>query len=111
MIRFPFQVNRSFLYSGAHPVTVPKSHVHYAEVDVLLSKGADVWISVLGESPVRGQVYHGHAGYGEYYQIRFREPAQLRELRFGDHLDVRMFLADGRVEILLERWPRSVCAA
>lgn len=71
MINFEFSINESFLEGSGHPITIPKSQLSYKE---LVSTGLDhkhvVVILPRGER-LQAEIYHGEAGYGEYYQLRF----------------------------------------
>jgi len=72
MTVFPFKVGQTFLRNIGHPITVPKSHLPYGALvaEGLTQKNITI-ICPRGER-FEGQLYHGEAGYGEYYQIQFR---------------------------------------
>jgi hypothetical protein len=68
---FQFTVNDSFLHDVGHPITVPKGQLPYPE---FLSAGIDhdkVTVILPQGERFEAEVYHGDAGFGEYYQIRF----------------------------------------
>ena len=70
MIVFRFKINDSFLNYSTHPITVPKSQVDYNKlVRENLDRGDLNIIFPKGEI-LKGHVYYGVSGYGEYYQIR-----------------------------------------
>jgi hypothetical protein len=105
MITFWFRINASFLGYPAHPITIPKSQVPYGEVADLLLVSRDVWINIDGSPPTRGHVYHGIAGWGEYYQIRCDAPLLLFAKQFGhgELVQVSLLVAEGRLEIHVRR--------
>jgi hypothetical protein len=72
MASFEFRVNKSFLNDSGHPITIPKSSLPY---DKLLSLGLDhdrLNVVLPRGETFEAAIYHGTAGYGEYYQIRFQ---------------------------------------
>jgi len=106
MIRFAFRVNRSFLTYPGHPVTIPKSQTDYREVAELVGPSDEVWVSTEGSVPVRGIIYWGNAGFGDYYQLRVRSPMALQAewLQLGTLVEVLLYRADGRVEVCIRPW-------
>ena len=88
MVVFEFKVNDSFLDGSGHPITVPKS-----ENADLAAAGLDhkdvVLILPHGERFEAG-IYHGEAGWGEYFQLRFHGSKRTLPsyLKLGDHLIV-----------------------
>ncbi|MGE0358725.1 MAG: hypothetical protein AB7P08_17615 [Burkholderiales bacterium] len=90
MTVFPFRVGRAFLGAIGHPITVPKSHLPYGalQAEGLTQKNLTI-ICPRGER-FEGQLYHGEAGYGEYYQIQFR--GNDRTLPSYLKLDDRLFV-------------------
>ncbi len=89
MITFHFEVNASFLKYPSHPITVPKTQVDYARIDAE-SLGPELRIVCPDGTRVEGELYHGTAGYGPYYQLRVRPDARdaLAALPHGTKLRV-----------------------
>jgi hypothetical protein len=109
MITFTFRVNDSFLGYPAHPITVPRSQVEYNKVRELLSGSDKVWITVPHGATVPGAIYHGRAGYGPYYQVRFNAPIPVSEagLEKDELVKVMIFQVEGRVEVQIRRQSTS----
>lgn len=90
METFDFTVNKSFLESNGHPITVPKSQLPYKS---LLSLNLDhenlIVILPQGER-YKAEIYHGTAGYGQYFQIRLHGGNRSLPpyLKLDDHLIV-----------------------
>jgi hypothetical protein len=69
---FRFTVNKSFLGYPGHPITVPTTEVDYERLEAeLLHHGEFTVIFPKGER-LTASMYHGVAGYGQYYQLHFR---------------------------------------
>jgi hypothetical protein len=105
MVTFWFRINDSFLGYPSHPITIPKSQVPYGEVAELLLRAKEVWISIDASPPVHGRIYHGIAGWGEYYQIRCEDPLAVLDTGLGRRQlsRVGLFVADGRLEVHIRR--------
>jgi hypothetical protein len=101
VIAFDFRINASFLGYSSHPITVPRSQVEYCEVERLRRLSDDVWITIHGRRPIRGQLYRGTAGFGPYYQVRALDPVRLSggPVALGARARVRIYFADGRLEV------------
>ena len=71
MTFFQFWINKSFLEYPSHPITIPKSQIDYDKLrEFHLDSGNYTILFPRGEK-VNGFMYHGIAGYGQYYQLRF----------------------------------------
>lgn len=91
---FKFEVNQSFLGYPGHPITIPKEDVDYKRLESeQLHQGRFVIIFPNGER-LTAKMYHGVAGYGPYYQLKFT----------GEHRDVPCYVEKGaQVYVLLVR--------
>lgn len=104
MATFEFTVNQSFLEASGHPITVPKSQLDYK---LLLSLGLDhknlVVVLPKGER-YEAEIYHGEAGYGEYFQIRFHggDRSLPPYLKMNDHLIIIFTKAAAKSLAVLE---------
>lgn len=104
MPTFEFEVNGSFIDGSGHPITIPKSQLAYP---VLLAAGLDhekiIVILPHGERYDAG-IYHGEAGYGEYYQLRFNGATRAlpNYLKIGDRLIIVLIKAAARSYFILE---------
>jgi hypothetical protein len=104
MAVFRFTVNQSFLGTKGHPITVPKSQIPYKALEAEgLSEKSVTIIFPRGERS-EGQLYHGKAGFGEYYQLQVRgEDRSLpRYIKLQDRLLVVLFKAGARSYAVLE---------
>ena len=72
MAVFRFTVRKAFLEYKGHPITVPKSQVPYRALEAEELSQKKVTIIFPRGERFEGQLYHGAAGYGEYYQLKVR---------------------------------------
>ena len=72
MAVFRFTVGKVFLENKGHPITVPKSQVPYRALEAEGLSQKNVTIIFPRGERFEGQLYHGEAGYGEYYQLQVR---------------------------------------
>ena len=72
MIIFSFTINSSFLNESAHPITVPKSQVEYKAITAERFDLKNVAVVFPRGEKMTGYLYSGIAGYGSYYQLRYR---------------------------------------
>lgn len=104
MAVFRFTVNQSFLGNSGHPITVPKGQVSCPSLKAegLSEKNVTI-IFPLGERR-EGQLYHGEAGYGEYYQLQVRGKDRTLPsyIKVQDRLLVVLFKAGSRTYAALE---------
>jgi len=104
MVVFSFKVNQSFLGETGHPLTVPKSQVPcpFLKAEGLSEKNVTI-IFPRGER-LEGQLYHGEAGYGEYYQLKVRGENRILPtyIKLQDHLLVVLFKAGSHSYAALE---------
>jgi hypothetical protein len=71
MASFEFTVNESFLEGSGHPITIPKSQLPYQALGVIGLDHKHVVVVLPHGERFEAEIYHGEAGYGEYYQLRF----------------------------------------
>lgn len=85
VIKFRFEINKSFKSSPTHPITVPRSLVDYAKLEKIgFDKGDFIIIFPKGER-VKGRMNSGVSSYGPYYQIRINSKETIpRYLSKGD---------------------------
>jgi len=104
MAVFHFTLNRSFLGTKVHPITVPKSQVPYRAFEAEGLSAKDITIIFPRGEQFEGQMYHGDAGYGEYYQIRFCGENRTIPgyLKLDDQLLVTLHKVSGRNYAVLE---------
>lgn len=104
MAVFQFTVRKAFLENRGHPITVPKGQVSYRalEADGLNQKNVTI-VLPRGER-FQGQLYHGEAGYGEYYQIQARGADRTlpKYINLHDQLFVTLAKVGGRAYATLE---------
>jgi hypothetical protein len=104
MIYFNFAANDSFLLQSAHPITIPRSRVNYADLVAQgLGKGPLIVTYPRGER-LQGVMYSGVAGFGAYYQIQARSDRGRfpKYLKKGDRLLVVLLRANNQFQVILE---------
>jgi hypothetical protein len=104
MAVFRFTVGRAFLKNKGHPITIPKSQVPYRALEAEgLSQRSVTIVFPRGER-FEGQIYHGEAGYGEYYQLQMRGEKRTlpRYISLNDRLFVTLAEVGGRTYATLE---------
>jgi|SRR6267143_1182557 len=104
MAVFRFTVGRAFLENQGRPITIPKSQVPYRALEAEgLSQKTVTIVFPRGER-FEGQIYHGEAGYGEYYQLQMRgENRKLpKYIGLHDRLFVALSKVGGRTYATLE---------
>jgi hypothetical protein len=70
MLSFRFTIGNAFRNYSTHPITVPKNQIDYRKlVNAGLDSGNFTIVFPRGEK-VRGHMYFGRAGFGQYYQLR-----------------------------------------
>lgn len=104
MASFGFTANNSFLDGSGHPITIPKSQLAYEELRSLGLDHKHVLVTLPHGERYDAEIYHGTAGYGEYYQVRFtggrsRLPGYLK---LNDRLIVLLEKVAGRSHATLE---------
>jgi len=95
---FEFMVNQSFLHASGHPITIPRSQLAHDELLSLNLDHKDVLVMLPQGERYEAEIYHGTAGYGEYYQIRFIGSSRglPSYLKLNDQLLVMLEKAAGR---------------
>jgi len=101
---FEFTANRSFLHASGHPITIPKSRLAHDELLSLKLDHKLVIVTLPHGERYEAELYHGTAGFGEYYQLRFigggcSLPSYLK---LNDRLIVLLEKAAGRSHVTLE---------
>jgi len=101
---FEFMVNRSFLHASRHPITIPRSQIAHDELLSLNLDHKDVLVMLPHGERYEAEIYHGTAGYGEYYQIRFIGSSRSLPsyVKLNDQLLVMLEKAAGRSHATLE---------
>lgn len=104
MARFDFTANKSFLDGSGHPITIPKSQLAYEKLRSLELDHEHVMVTLPHGERYEAQIYHGTAGYGEYYQLRFTSGSRglPSYLKINDRLTVLLKNAAGRSHATLE---------
>ena len=104
MASFEFTANQSFLHASGHPITIPKSQLAYDELRSLGLDHEHVVVTLPHGERYEAEIYHGTAGYGEYYQLRFTSgsPSLPSYLKLNDRLIVLLEKAGGRSHATLE---------
>ena len=104
MTVFRFTAGKAFLENKGHPITVPKSQVPYLALEAEGLSQKNVTIIFPRGERFEGQLYHGEAGYGEYYQLQVRgEDRTLpRYINLHDRLFVSLAKVGGRTYATLE---------
>ncbi|MFC3552477.1 hypothetical protein ACFOLC_15845 [Lysobacter cavernae] len=104
MSSFEFTVNESFLEGSGHPITIPKSQLAYPAFRALDLDHKHVVVVLPHGERFEAEIYHGEAGYGEYYQLRFNGNSRTlpNYLKLNDHLLVFLAKAAGKSHAILE---------
>jgi hypothetical protein len=68
-IQFPFTINNSFLTGSSHPITIPKEFNSILKETVSADR-YEITLSISNSININGYIYHGVAGWGQYYQIK-----------------------------------------
>lgn len=104
MASFEFTANKSFLDGSGHPITIPKSQLAYDELRSLGLDHKQVLVTMPHGERYEADIYHGVAGYGEYYQLRFTSGnlSLPSYLRLNDRLIVLLEKSAGRSYATLE---------
>lgn len=104
MASFEFTANRSFLHGSGHPITIPKSQFAHDELLSLKLDHKLVLVTLPHGERYEAEIYHGTAGFGEYYQIRFIGAGRSLPsyLKLNDRLIVLLEKAAGRSYVTLE---------
>ena len=104
MAVFRFTMNQSFLGNQGHPITVPKSQVPYKALEAEGLSQKNVTIIFPRGERFEGQLYHGEAGFGEYYQLQVRgvDRTVPSYIKLHDRLLVALFKGGARSYAVLE---------
>src|SRR5436190_21965245 len=96
VLQFQFEVNKSFLNYPNHPITVPK-RLYPAMAAEGIGPGS-LSVEAPDGSVLSGDLYHGTAGYGPYYQIRIAVPPShpILGLRMGSDVSVVLERSNGQ---------------
>ena len=104
MESFEFTVNDSFLEGPGHPITIPKSQLTYKDLRAIGLDHTRVIVVLPHGERFDAEIYHGEAGYGEYYQLRFNGDNRTLPgyLKLNDRLIVLLAKAAGKSHVILE---------
>ena len=104
MASFEFTVNDSFLEGSGHPITIPRSQLPYQTLLAIGLNHAHVVVILPRGERFDADIYHGEAGYGEYYQLRFNGGNRdlPSYLKVNDNLVVFLAKAAGTSFAILE---------
>jgi hypothetical protein len=104
MAVFRFTINQSFLRNAGHPITVPKGQVPCSSLEAEGLNEKNVTLILPRGERFEGQLYHGEAGYGEYYQLQVRGENRTLPayLKLQDRLLVVIFKAGSHSYAALE---------
>jgi len=106
-VTFPFKINMSFLKYGAHPITIPKEFYDFIAMHGI-ETNRDLRILFPDGSTAGGYIYKGKAGYGEYFQIKFKQTSLqtgmgVSQFKVGDDIKVEIFKSGDGEKIKLSR--------
>ena len=104
-LHFRFEVNQSFLGYPGHPITIPKGEVDYERLESeQLNQGEFIVVFPKGER-LTARMYHGDAGYGPYYQLKFTGDDRTvpRYLEVRNQIYVLLARMDARNYAILEQ--------
>lgn len=104
MAVFEFTANDSFLDGSGHPITIPKSQLPYSALTAASLDLNDITVILPHGERFEAAIYHGEAGFGEYYQLRFNGSNRTLPsyLKLGDHLIIVLTKAAARSYALVE---------
>ncbi|QSA99297.1 hypothetical protein [Methylococcus sp. EFPC2] len=104
MSTFEFAVNKSFLEGSGHPITIPKSQLPYSELPAASLDHRHVVVVLPRGERFEADIYHGQAGYGEYYQLRFngKDRTLPSYLTLNGHLIVALLKVASQSYAILE---------
>ena len=104
-ITFDFKINKSFLKYPAHPITIPREFYIFLDIHGIIEK-QDATVVFPDGSSALGYIYHGTAGWGEFYQIKIRSSYSgigIGELKVGDLIKVEIYKVEEKTRIELTR--------
>ncbi len=67
---FVFEINKSFLENGY--ITIPPKFNHYLLGTARQNDSCDVHLISINGRQINAHLYHGQAGWGEYFQLRMK---------------------------------------
>lgn len=114
MISFVFTVNKSFLESSNHPITVPNCAEESLIKEIYEGKGEKnqkVEIIPPCGRPLDGHIYYGITRHHPYYQIKVLGcyPSDyFGHLKIGDSLFVEIEKKQNRIQIFMKDDPVQV---
>ncbi|MBC8427249.1 MAG: hypothetical protein H8E00_01175 [Deltaproteobacteria bacterium] len=106
-VTFPFTINMSFLKYGTHPITIPKEVYDFLMIhDIVVNRNLQILFP--DGSTAVGYIYHGKAGYGEYYQIKVKQSSTetgigVSQFKQGDRIKVEILKSKDREQIKLSK--------
>lgn len=104
-VSFNFTINMSYLKYGTHPITIPKEVYHFLRIHKILPN-QEMRITFPDGSTATGYIYHGRAGWGEFYQIKIKQTHSIRgkgasQFSKGERIKVEIFKPGEGKEIRL----------
>jgi len=104
-VSFSFIINMSFLKYGAHPITIHKEVYHFLKVHNI-APNQDLLILFPDGSTATGYIYHGTAGWGEFYQIKVKQSYSetgrgVNQFKKGDRIKVEILKSGSKKQIQL----------
>ena len=92
-INFDFEIGKSFLNYCSHPITIPREFYLFMDIQGIIKK-QDATILFPDGSVATGYIHYSKAGWGEYHQIRVRNPYSgigISKLKVGDMIRVEIY--------------------
>ena len=107
LVTFSFTINMAFLKYGTHPITIPKEVYGFLKIHDIVAN-QDLRILFPDGSTAIGYIYHGKAGWGEYYQIKVRQSSSgtgigVSQFKQGDRIKVEILKSENRKQIRLSK--------
>ena len=104
MEAFEFTINESFLEGGSHPITIPKGQIPYENLRAINLNHKNILTILPHGERYKSELYHGEAGFGEYYQLRLQ--GSQRDfpgyLKIGDKVIVFLCISKDRSYAIIE---------
>lgn len=102
-ITFEFKLNKSFFKYDGHPITIPKEFYPFLNFHGITKK-QEATIVFPDSSIAAGYIHNSVSSWGEYYQIRIRNPYSgmgISKLRVGDNIAVEIYKDGDKTRIEL----------
>ena len=92
-ITFNFKLNKSFFKYSSHPITIPKEFYPFFDFHGIAKKQEGTIVFPDG-SIAAGYIHNSVSSWGEYYQIRIRNPYSgiaISKFKVGDTITVEIY--------------------